>query len=390
MGSVPAKLTASGALYQPAAVGGASRSRRHLRRSGVVLDHDGARSDVAGEVAAGSTDRGGGGVGPRVRLRRVARGEPRGCVASGVADRERMVVPAVDVRRTRGRGGRLRRRLVVLRREERGGALVAGLVDAGSGQRDGRIVRPRVGRLGTGGDAGGAVDALEGDRDRVVVPAVRIRRPRGGVRLRRRLVVLERQRRRCGVPCDIAACSSDGGSARVGPAVRSVRGTRLETGSRVVPVEVDGDVVVVPAVRVGGARRGCVCRRRGLVDLERLGDRRLAAVALSRAGQSRALSSRVLSDRVSQPVVERMIDSGSTTVQLTVVLVVYHPASPRVPVIAMVTTGGVGSPGTFGRPAAPGVRSSAVTASRKTAACRRTPWPYFVTTNELLPSGRFA
>ena len=69
-------------------------------------------------------------------------------------------------------------------------------------------------------------------------------------------------------------------------------------------------------------------------------------------------------------------------------LVMYQPFSPSVPVITGVTTGGVGSPGTFGRPAAPGVSRSAATAKSSAAACRGTLWAYFVTTNVLLPSGR--
>ncbi len=91
-----------------------------------------------------------------------------------------------------------------------------------------------------------------------------------------------------------------------------------------------------------------------------------------------------------QPVVERMIDSGSVTDQLTVTLVVYQPLRPSVPVITGVTTGGVGSPGTFGRPAAPGVSSSAMTAEQQDGGVPAHAAPYFVTTNELLPSGRFA
>ena len=199
-----------------------------------------------------------------------------------------MVVPAVDVCRPRGGRGRLRRRLVVLRREERGGALVARLVDARSAQRDGRIVRPRVGRLRAGGDAGGSVGALEGDGDRVVVPAVRVRRASRRARLRRRLVVLERQHRRCRVPGDVAARPSDRRSARVRPAVGRVRGARLEPGGRVAPVEVDGEAVVVPTVRIGGARRCGGRRRRGLVDLEGLPDGCRAAVALGGARERRA------------------------------------------------------------------------------------------------------
>jgi hypothetical protein len=91
-----------------------------------------------------------------------------------------------------------------------------------------------------------------------------------------------------------------------------------------------------------------------------------------------------------QPVVDRMIDSGSVTDQLIVTLVVYQPLSPSVPVITGVTTGGVGSPGTLGRPAAPGVSRSAPTAKRSAAPCLRKRRAYFVTTNELLPSGRGA
>ena len=90
-----------------------------------------------------------------------------------------------------------------------------------------------------------------------------------------------------------------------------------------------------------------------------------------------------------QPVVERMIDSGSVTDQLTVTFVVYQPLRPSVPVITGVTTGGVGSPGTLGTPVAPGASSSAPSVRRRTAACRAR-YPYFVMTNELLPSGRGA
>jgi hypothetical protein len=76
----------------------------------------------------------------------------------------------------------------------------------------------------------------------------------------------------------------------------------------------------------------------------------------------------------SQPVVERMIDSGSVTVQFTVTLVVYQPALPSVPVITGVTTGGVGSPGTSGRPIARGATSSSARALNaiRGAARRRT------------------
>src|SRR5919108_1782688 len=78
----------------------------------------------------------------------------------------------------------------------------------------------------------------------------------------------------------------------------------------------------------------------------------------------------VVSVTVLQPDVERMIDSGSTTVQLTVTLLVYQPAFPKVPETTGVTTGGVGSPGTSGSPGARGARSSAPT-PRTIRAARR-------------------
>src|SRR5919108_2329005 len=67
----------------------------------------------------------------------------------------------------------------------------------------------------------------------------------------------------------------------------------------------------------------------------------------------------VLSVMVLQPDVERMIDSGSTTDQVTVTLLVYQPPVPSVPDTTGVTTGGVGSPGTSGSPGARGAKSSA-------------------------------
>src|SRR5215210_1509789 len=73
-----------------------------------------------------------------------------------------------------------------------------------------------------------------------------------------------------------------------------------------------------------------------------------------------------------QPVVERITDSGSEIVQLTVTLVTYHPALPSVPVITGVTTGGVSSPGTSGRPGARGAtRSTATTLETISAAAAR-------------------
>jgi hypothetical protein len=74
----------------------------------------------------------------------------------------------------------------------------------------------------------------------------------------------------------------------------------------------------------------------------------------------------------SQPLVERITDSGSTTDQLTVTFVVYQPFEARVPKICGVTTGGVGSPRTFGVPPAPGVSSSAPRARSRAAAARGT------------------
>jgi hypothetical protein len=75
--------------------------------------------------------------------------------------------------------------------------------------------------------------------------------------------------------------------------------------------------------------------------------------------------------RVSQPLVLRMIDSGSVMLQLTVVLVTYHPFVPSVPLITGVTTGGVGSPGTLGSPGALDVSIRAPEPSSRRAASRR-------------------
>jgi hypothetical protein len=78
-----------------------------------------------------------------------------------------------------------------------------------------------------------------------------------------------------------------------------------------------------------------------------------------------------LSVRVSHPVVERMIDSGSTTDQLTVTFDLYQPASPSIPVMTGVTTGGVGSPGMSGTPVASAVSRSEPRPSARSAARRR-------------------
>jgi hypothetical protein len=72
-----------------------------------------------------------------------------------------------------------------------------------------------------------------------------------------------------------------------------------------------------------------------------------------------------------QPVVERMTDSGSVTVQLTVTLVVYQPLLPSVPNICGVMTGGVSSPGTSGTPGAPEVSSNPPMPRAIRAASRR-------------------
>jgi hypothetical protein len=60
----------------------------------------------------------------------------------------------------------------------------------------------------------------------------------------------------------------------------------------------------------------------------------------------------------SQPLVERITDSGSTTVQFSVAFVVYQLFAPSVPKMTGVTCGGVGSPGVLGSPTAPDVGSS--------------------------------
>jgi hypothetical protein len=74
----------------------------------------------------------------------------------------------------------------------------------------------------------------------------------------------------------------------------------------------------------------------------------------------------------SQPRVSRITDSGSSTLQFTVTFVTYQPFAPSVPVMIGVTTGGVGSPGTVGPPAAPGVSNSAAKPMRSGRLCRPT------------------
>jgi hypothetical protein len=75
---------------------------------------------------------------------------------------------------------------------------------------------------------------------------------------------------------------------------------------------------------------------------------------------------------VSQPLVERMTDSGSSTFQPTVTFVTYQPLLPSVPVIIGVTTGGLGSPGVSGSPTtAPGSSSATPRARKRAAAYRR-------------------
>jgi hypothetical protein len=65
-----------------------------------------------------------------------------------------------------------------------------------------------------------------------------------------------------------------------------------------------------------------------------------------------------------QPLSDKITDSGSTTVQLSVTCVVYQPFVPRVPKRTGVTCGGVGSPGVSGAATALGVSSSAPRARR--------------------------
>ena len=70
----------------------------------------------------------------------------------------------------------------------------------------------------------------------------------------------------------------------------------------------------------------------------------------------------------SQPLVDRITDSGSTTVQLRVTFVVYQPFVPSVPKMTGLTCGGVGSSAVFGSPTAPDVGSSAPRARARAAA----------------------
>src|SRR5438876_4564118 len=70
----------------------------------------------------------------------------------------------------------------------------------------------------------------------------------------------------------------------------------------------------------------------------------------------------------SQPCSSKITDSGSWTIQLSVTLLTYQPLAPSVPYRTGVTSGGVGSPGTFGPPLAPAGTLSNVATLRRSRA----------------------
>ena len=93
---------------------------------------------------------------------------------------------------------------------------------------------------------------------------------------------------------------------------------------------------------------------------------------------------------VLQPVVDRMIDSGSVTDQLTVTLVVYQPLSPSVPVITGVDDRRSRIAGDVWEAGGTRREQQSDDCEQEDGGVPAHAPAYFVTTNELLPSGRFA
>ncbi len=234
------------------AVGRGHDDVREHRRGGVVPEREGRAAGVARAVAAAAADGGVVAVGAAVARRRAGV-DPGGAVGAGEADRDGMVVPAVRVRGARGRRGHGRGRRVVPE-PERARPHVACEVAAAARDRRRLPVGSAVGRRSAGLDAGERVAAAERVADRVVVPAVRVRRTirrRRGHR-RGRLVDpdVDRLGRRAGAVRHRTAGRSAGGLRR-----EDLRAAAAQTsGSRDRPG--DGDIGPIPVVAADRARDG--------------------------------------------------------------------------------------------------------------------------------------
>ena len=212
-------------------VRGAAGACGHRRPGRVVAEPEGPRGRVPGAVYAGTVHRGGRVVGAGVALSRDAGIEPRHRVRPAEGDRQHMVVPTVRVGSAgRSRGDDRPGSVVPERKRPRAG--VPRVILAGARHRGVRRVRAGVGLRGDAGlDSGDGVRAGEADRERMVVPAVRIRVAGGsGGDGRVRPVVLEVERERgARVPGPVPA----GAVHRRGRVVRArVRGLRARVDSR--------------------------------------------------------------------------------------------------------------------------------------------------------------
>ena len=149
----------------------------------------------------------------------------------------------------RGRSG------VVLERDERGGARIAGRVRASTRNADQSAIAAPVGRTRARRYPGRRVAAREGERDRMVVPAIRVRpsRRRSAGDRRRRLVDLQRYggRRRAALTRGGAGV---GGRPLGRDELRNLAARRRGETIGVGRAPPDRDVAAEPAVRALRAR----------------------------------------------------------------------------------------------------------------------------------------
>ena len=172
--SEPLAATPTGRLYQPFASGPLVEPRAHARGGRVELDGERRRARVPGGVGTTSGQGRSAGVRPGVRRGSRARGHARGGVFAREGHCDGLAVPAAVAA---VRDGRRRRRRGVVPERRKPAGLVPRLVRAHACHVRRGAVRARVGRAAARGEPGGGVGAAHVERDRLVVPAVRIRGP---------------------------------------------------------------------------------------------------------------------------------------------------------------------------------------------------------------------
>ena len=233
-------------------IGPARRARtRHRRRRRVVAEREDLDRRVPRPVTARTRHRSVRRVGPRVVLRRNARVQARGRIRAGEADRQRMVVPAVRIGSTR-RSRRHDRAGRVVAEPERLSRRVPRSIRARAADRGVLVVGPGIClRRHARVDPRRRISSGEGDKERVVVPAVRVgRAARGRAHHRPRGVVAQREGVDRRVPGHVAAGPADGCVLRVGPGIGLRPDAGVHPRGRVRAGEADRQRVVVPAVRV--------------------------------------------------------------------------------------------------------------------------------------------